>query len=182
MAKELYLKNCLDVVVVDDHVFDFLNSNTDLKDKKFIEYLRKHSFGYPFYQRSLKNPETNQFEVKTIYLHKFIAETFIPKPEDLKDPMVLFKNNNRLDCRLENLFWANRSTLQRIHQKAYGAIKYKGVFKEGDLFKAQAYINKQHVVIGRFKTPEEAAKAYNETILKHTPSGVPVFLNQIPEQ
>ena len=45
-------------------------------------------------------------------IHRLVAEHFVPNPEN--KPMVMHKNNNKLDCRDENLMWgtAQENTIQ----------------------------------------------------------------------
>ena len=44
---------------------------------------------------------------KSRYVHRLIAETFIPNPEDL--PQVDHINRNKIDNRVENLRWITHS-------------------------------------------------------------------------
>lgn len=177
MPKEILLKNTLDVAIIDADVYDFLFKDAFYTEINFLQNLRMHSHGYAFYQKSIRKSKGN-YSIKTLYLHKIIAENFIEKPKGLKQQMVLYKNGNKLDCRKENLFWADRSTLQRIHQKANGKSGYKGVYKEGKHYKAIAYINKEPFFLGKYNTAEEAAKAYNSKI-ESVFSEIPAFLNKI---
>jgi len=43
---------------------------------------------------------------KCYHLHKLIAQTFIPNPDEL--PLVLHINRDRFDNRIENLKWVSR--------------------------------------------------------------------------
>ena len=175
---ELLLKNTMDTVLVDDHVAEFIKNDPQLQEMKFELHLRQHSHGYAFYQKSIKIKQ-GVYKVKTLYLHKVIAEKFCPKPEGLSDYLVMFKNDNKLDCRTENLFWADRSILQRIHQKPSSKTGYKGVFKEGKQYKTQIYIRKEQIIVGKYDTAEEAALAYNKKI-KEVYGDIPVFMNEVP--
>lgn len=177
MEKELLLKNTPEFAIIDQDVFDFFQNNNKYADIKFLENLRAHSHGYPFYQKSIKVAK-GKYKVKTIYLHKVIAENFLIKPEGIEQQMVLYKNGNKLDCRKENLFWGDRSTLQRIHQKANGKSGFKGVYKEGKYYKAIAYINKEPFLLGKFNTAEEAAEAYNKKI-SSVYTNIPAYLNKL---
>jgi len=41
---------------------------------------------------------------KTFYVHRIVAETYIPNP--LNKPLVNHENGNKLDCSVKNLIWA----------------------------------------------------------------------------
>ena len=73
MIKELLLKNTPEMAIVDPEVYNYFINDDDFKKIKFVENLRVHSHGYPFYQKSLKKQD-GKYVVKTIYLHKIIAE------------------------------------------------------------------------------------------------------------
>lgn len=47
--------------------------------------------------------------VNTYYLHHLMAEAFLPKPYEDLDYMVCFKDNNRGNWQLENLYYTVRS-------------------------------------------------------------------------
>lgn len=53
---------------------------------------------------------------KTMTVHKLVAETFLPNPENF--PEVHHKNHNRADNRAENLQWTSRAEQFDDHYKA----------------------------------------------------------------
>jgi len=116
MIYKLNLKNSKETVLVDEKVWEFLNSDPELLRIKFLENLREHSLGYAFYQKHWPQPDKS-YKVQTIYIHKLIAETFIEKPVSEDRMFVLFKNGKTKDCRLENLGWVSRSRLVRNTKK-----------------------------------------------------------------
>lgn len=51
---------------------------------------------------------------KTTYIHRLMAEAFIPNPEDL--PAVLFRDRDKNNITIENLMWCTRETaLKHYH-------------------------------------------------------------------
>lgn len=150
MQIQIPLKNSDTLVIVDANVYDFLEKNYP----HIISNLRAHEQGYGFFQK------WNQGKLTTIYLHKLIAEHFIPT--DPKRKLVFFMNGNKLDCRLSNLKRINNSEKTRL-QSYYNKTGYKGVAVSGSKFLAQIYYdNKVHILGNDFNTAEEAAQAYNK--------------------
>lgn len=39
------------------------------------------------------------------YIEDLVTKAFLPKPKDMENPKILHKNNNYMDCSLENLEW-----------------------------------------------------------------------------
>jgi len=56
---------------------------------------------------------------KSIYLHRLIAETFIPNPDNL--PVVDHINRDRQDNRIENLRWASLETNAKNSERFHNA-------------------------------------------------------------
>lgn len=55
-------------------------------------------------------------KVKSIRLHKALAETFIPNPHNY--PIVLHKDENKLNCKLDNLEWGSYEKNTNDHWKS----------------------------------------------------------------
>ncbi len=159
-TNKVKLKNSKESVLVDEHVQEFLNTDPYLLKIKFLENLREHSLGYAFFQKHWPLQDKS-YRVETIYLHKMIAEKFIPQPESVDRLFVLFKNGKTKDCRLENLGWVTRSRLVRNTKNVNSKTGFRGVTKDGKRFRAIIYHNNLKIALGRFETAEEAAHAYN---------------------
>jgi len=178
MLVKIPLKNTGESAVVDAEVYDFLVENPYLKKIKFLENLRKHSRGYAFFQKNWPLGE-GVYKNETIYLHKLIADKFINKQETGERLLVNIINCNPLDCRKENLEWANRSKVVRNTNKSVNRYGYRGVVKSGKKFRAVIFKDKVRFDLGIFETPIEAARAYNQKSLEFF--GKTIGLNQIPE-
>lgn len=161
MVYKIKLKNSLDYALLSDETYEYISNNPYLKSLNFLKNLRLHSNGYAFFQKNhpLKD---GGYKNETIYLHRYVAERFVPKPEAERKLYVSIKNGNKLDCRLSNLEWVPRSVAVRNTKKMFNSTGYRGVGKERNKYRAVLYKDKEKYDLGFFDTPEEAAKAYNE--------------------
>mgnify|MGYP001049092061 CR=1 FL=1 len=161
MLYKVKLKNADKYVVVSGEAYEFIEKNEYYKSINFLDNLRLHSSGYVFYQRNY--PFKDGYKNVTIYLHKLIAEKFVPKPESDKRLFVRIKNSNPLDCRIKNLEWATMSELRRNQRKHNNKTGYRGVVQVSkNNFRAVLYTSNQRHDLGLFPSAEEAAEAYNK--------------------
>jgi hypothetical protein len=162
MLYKVSLRNCKnEEVLISEETFKLITESPLYASKNLPENLRKHSNGYAFYQKN--HPQKDGSYVnETLYLHKIMADHFLGEPESEEHRYVMFKNGNKLDCRLENLCWATRSEITRNTRKHHSKSGFRGVYKEGDRYRATLYNRSERIDIGFFQTPEEAAMAYNE--------------------
>ncbi len=162
MLYKVSLRNCKDEeVLISEETFKLITENALYAPKNLVENLRKHSNGYAFYQKN--HPQNDgSYLNETLYLHKIMADHFLGEPESEEHRYVMFKNGNKLDCRLENLCWATRSEITRNTRKHHSKSGFRGVYKEGDRYRATLYNRSERIDIGFFQTPEEAALAYNQ--------------------
>jgi hypothetical protein len=99
-------------------------------------------------------------EKKKPYIHRLIAQAFIPNPES-KD-CVDHHDNNPLNNSLENLRWATRSENMRNRQiDCDNTTGVKGVFwnKQRHKWQAQISVDRKKIHLGLFSTIEEATTA-----------------------
>lgn len=161
MLYKVTLKNVNEEVLISEETFKLLTESPLFAGKQLLENLRMHSNGYAFYQKN--HPQRDGSYVnETLYLHKIIAEHFLGEPESEEHRYVMFKNGNKLDCRLENICWATRSEITRNTKKHHSKSGFRGVYKEGDRFRATLYNKSERIDLGFFQTAEEAAVAYNK--------------------
>jgi hypothetical protein len=162
MLYKVSLRNCKDEeVLISEETYHLITESPLYAPKKMVENLRKHSNGYAFYQKN--HPQKDGSYVnETLYLHKIMADHFLGDPESEEHKYVMFKNGNKLDCRLENLCWATRSEITRNTKKHHSKSGFRGVYREGDRYRATLYNRAERIDIGFFQTAEEAAMAYNK--------------------
>jgi hypothetical protein len=165
MLYKINLKNANKSVIIDDYVHQYFDKDLYLKSLNFEKNLRLHSSGYAVFQKAWKQKD-GSYKTETIYLHKRIAEKFIPKPESEDKLIVRVINGNKLDCRIKNLEWATMSKASRKGRN-YGETGYRGVRKDGKRYRATIYVERKAIHIGMYETAEEAALAYNEKSKEH---------------
>ncbi len=167
MEFKIKLKNADAFVTVDKHVYDeFLTKDPHLVNLKFVDTLRLHSSGCCVYQKLWTLPNKGGTQTETIYLHKLIAEQYLPNDDKTVKKVVGAKNGNKLDCRIENLVFRTRSTVSTLRTKGRKN-SYIGVYFENDKYKAMISLDSKTVTIGYFDTAEAAALAYNEKSMEY---------------
>jgi len=87
-------------------------------------------------------------------------------------------NYDRSDNRIENLRDCSLADNVRNARPMGGTSKFKGVSLHAGKWRARIYTDVEQKYLGRFKTEEEAAKAYNEAAIKY--HGEFAYLNKFP--
>jgi len=128
-----------------------------LHENDLTEGWRLHSAGYAVLQYMEKN------KIQTFYMHKLLANQFIPKCDGQEKLFVRMKNGNKLDCRLDNLEWTTMSILRRQQENIN---KFRGVSQDGSKFRAVLYDKGERVYLGIFQHAREAAEAYDRESFK----------------
>lgn len=113
MSKAFVIQGYPNYYVTDSGDIYSRNYKNTGRIKKMVP--RKNTNGY--YQIPISNGKTR----KDIIVHRIVAETFIPNPDN--KPEVNHINGNKADNRVENLEWVTRSENMR-HR--YRTLKYKG--------------------------------------------------------
>ena len=162
--KSIPLKNFDAEALVDDEVFHLLKNDPELTDLGFVDNLRLHSSGCVVFQKTRKEPD-GQFSTTTLYLHKLIAERFKSGQKTPDKKLAGHANGNKLDCRLENIVWRDRSTASR-QRRSTSSTGYTGVYGDFKRFRAVISYRGKSIHLGMFDTPEEAALAYNTKSLE----------------
>ncbi len=160
MKYKIKLKNADDFVILDENVYEYLKGHEYYNKVKLLDNLRRHSSGCAVFQKTWKKAEGG-YKTETIYLHKLVAETFLPDGKTAENKLVGAKNGNKLDCRLENLIWRSRAWASR-QRKTTSKTGYMGVYKENKRYRAVISFKGKSMHIGMFDTPEQAAEAYNK--------------------
>ena len=95
------------------------------------------------------------------YLHRLLAESFIPNPNNFPD--INHINENKNDNRIENLEWCtHRNNMRHTLCKSIPYIRKTSSNK----FRVDIY-NKKNIYLGSFKTIQKAIKVRNEYIRLH---------------
>lgn len=176
MLYKIKLKNADKEITLDEQGYNEIMENKYLQSINFHKNLREHSNGYGVFQRSITTKKGVIFE--TIYLHKHLAENFIPKPESKKKLFVRFINGDVLDSRIENLEWVTMGELRRQMKNFKSKTGFRGVTKEKNRYRAVIYHERKPINLGFYDTAIEAAKAYNKKSIELF--GDTASLNQIP--
>lgn len=125
----------------------------------------------------LPNIRSNR-KTRNCYVHRLIAETFIPNPNNLKQ--IDHINHDKTDNNINNLRWC---TIQQNHQNMpkgkKTSSKYKGVtfVKSSNRWIASGCYMRKVFYWGSYKTEKEAAEAYNRKAKELF--GEFAFLNEI---
>ena len=90
-----------------------IDENGNVLNSKTKRILKQSIFKDGYYHITL--PMGKRGKVKSIRLHKAVAETFIPNPR--KYPIVHHKDENKLNCCCENLEWTDSKTNTQYHLK-----------------------------------------------------------------
>ena len=90
-----------------------IDENGNVLNSKTKRILKKSIFKDGYYHITL--PMGKRGKVKSIRLHKAVAETFIPNPR--KYPIVHHKDETKLNCCCENLEWTDSKTNTQYHLK-----------------------------------------------------------------
>jgi hypothetical protein len=161
MSVKVKLKNRDDkFVTLDQKIYDDILKTEYLTSIKFLDNLRAHSNGYAVFQRCITTKKGPVYE--TIYLHKYVAEKFIPKPKSDRKLFVRFIDGDVLNSKLDNLEWVTMNTLRREMVNFKSKTGYRGVTQEKTKFRAVIYHERKAHNLGFFDTAEAAAKAYNK--------------------
>ncbi|GAB4262547.1 MAG: hypothetical protein Kow0027_30040 [Saprospiraceae bacterium] len=96
------------------------------KQIDLVNNLRKHSTGCAVFQKTWRTA-SGSYKTETIYLHKVIAEKFLAHQKTKKEKLVGAKNNNKLDCRIDNLMFRSRAVASR-QRKTTSKTGYTGVY------------------------------------------------------
>lgn len=161
MIHRVKLKNAEQEALLDRRVYDALSQDAYLQELDFFANLRRHSSGCVVFQKTFKDDNHKKgYRTETIYLHKLIAERYLDHTRTDKRNLVGCRNNDKLDCRLENLEYRSRSVASR-KRRSSSKVGYTGVYKEHNRYRAVISVDRRSVHIGMFSTAEEAAMAYN---------------------
>lgn len=88
-----------------------IDENGNVKNKLTDHIYKKSIGGSGYYIVTL--PLGKRGKVKSIRLHRALAESFIPNPNNF--PIVHHKDENKLNCSLSNLEWTTNKQNTKYH-------------------------------------------------------------------
>lgn len=126
--------------------------------------------GYAVRSKSFRK-ENGLWSCKTIWMHRVI----LGDPEGMEVDHI---NRNTLDNQKSNLRVCTHKQ-NCINVACYAQNEYKGVSwkKQSRKWRAYSHLNHKQIHLGYFDNPIDAAKAYNEFVLKH--HGEYAYLNPV---
>jgi len=154
------------VALVDDEDFEYINQwKWSLKRDRKTSYAHRATW-----------PDGWKGRCVSYTLHRVILEF---NGVDLTNRFVDHINGNGLDNRKSNLRLANdRNSSQNRSRRSNAESPYKGMWRDGNRWRAAIGVNGKRVNLGTFSTVEEAAKAYNDAAIEYF--GEFARLNKIP--
>jgi D-ribose pyranose/furanose isomerase RbsD len=180
MVIKVKLKREEKYVLLDHEVYESLNASQLFQEFKVFENLRQHSSGVPVFQKYLETVN-NKLKIETIYLAKYIAARYLPRPQSGKRLFLNFINGDKLDLRLRNLRWEEMSKLSRARTTSVNKTGFRGVRRTPqNKFVAMISDGARQIYLGTFNTAEEAAIAYNKKSIELF--GVTPNLNKVNEE
>lgn len=104
---------------------------------------------------------------KTVSMHRVVMERVLGYSLPI-GATVDHINGNKIDNRRENLRLATHSQNNANRPKGKNnTTGFKGVYADGDRYRARIRVNKRLLHLGRFDTPEDAHSAYVNAAEKH---------------
>ena len=122
---------------------------------KKLKSTRINKYGY-----SCVNVELTKAWGKNTLVHRLVALTFIPNPDN--KPVVDHIDNNRLNNNVNNLRWATiqeNSFNQSLSKANISGVKGVRYVKKPNMWRAEIGFNGKSISLGAFNTKEEAIQA-----------------------
>jgi hypothetical protein len=160
VVSKINLKNSNEVMILDNSVYEFFQTDEYFVKIGFINQLRLHSSGCAVFQKAGIG-EDGKVKTLTIYPHKLIAEKWLADQQTPEKNLVSAIDGNKLNCTLANLTWRTRAAASR-QRKTTSPTGYTGVYREHGRYRALISFKGSTIHLGMFLTAEEAAEAYNQ--------------------
>lgn len=131
-------------------------TSTAIVDDEDYDYLVQWKWQLTSGGYAARKGDKSKGEKSMVLMHRIIAQT----PEDLVCDHI---NGNRLDNQRRNLRNCTQQQNAKNLHGAWGKVEYKGVTKllRTRRWRAGICVDGERINLGWFKTPEDAATAYN---------------------
>jgi HNH endonuclease len=117
-------------------------------------------------------------QVKTVFLHRLVAQTFIPNSENY--PVVDHIDRDTTNNHVSNLRWAtiSENTLNSgMSNRNTSGFKCISFIKSRNKFQLCMIVNGKNTFIGYFDTVDDAAKRWNELAPEYYKEFQPIGIN-----
>ncbi len=151
----------------------------DVYSFKRNRFLKSHPDSQGYLQVTLhKTDRVSGARGKHISVHRVVALTFIPNPDNL--PCVDHIDRNKRNNCVNNLRWV---TYKQNHDnkspRRNSSSKYKGVRRNGGKWESSISVDGNKTYLGRFASEEDAAVAYNNAVDRFYPGSEFHYKNTI---
>jgi len=137
-------------------------SNIGRIRRQYNKKIRVQTIHHGFYYK-INLPVSNKTNIEkltNIYTHRAIIESFIgERPNGCEIDHI---DRDKLNNNLDNLRYCNKNVNQanRKNKSKYGT----GVTKNCSRYCSEIKVNGNRIYLGRFDTPQEASKAYQDRL------------------
>ena len=113
MEIKIALKNSDVVAIMDKAIYDKLKNTKAFVEHDIMSNLSLHKSGYVWFQKAGCTKKGQRTDRICVYLHRAVAELYVPSGTKAERQLVTFRNGRKHDCRVDNLRWITMSELKK---------------------------------------------------------------------